>query len=444
MSAPTLVVGLGVTGRAVTRALTRRGIDVVVVDDRPSDEVRRFVDDAGLVLHDSSDAVAVARLVASADTVVPAPGLPDHHPVMREARTVGARIRSEFDLAADWDDRPVVAVTGTDGKTTVTTIVADMLETSGRRVGLAGNNDVPLVEAIDDPHTDLFVVEASSFRLGHSERFAPTVATWLNFAPDHLEVHENLAAYEAAKASILAHQSPTDTAVLNADDPVVSAHGGRAHRLTFSTSAGATDGYRIVDDTLVTDTGEPIIAVGSLGRRLPHDVANALAASATARAAGADLDAIATTLARFSGLPHRVQLIGEHDGIRFVDDSKATVPHAALAAIRCFDSVVLIAGGRNKGLDLSDMASPVEHLRAAVVLGEAATDLRSAFDARGIPVEVAESMADAVQRSRRIAREGDTVLLSPGCASHDMYADYAARGDDFAREVARSAGAVTT
>ncbi|MGY6500215.1 MAG: UDP-N-acetylmuramoyl-L-alanine--D-glutamate ligase [Acidimicrobiales bacterium] len=444
MSGPVLIVGLGLTGRAVTRALVARGHDVVVVDDRPSDAVRDFVDEHGLTLHVAPDADEVARLVSAARLIVPAPGLPDHHPIVRRARATDAPICSEFDLAAEWDDRPIVAVTGTDGKTTVTTMVANALERSGRRVALAGNNDVPLVEAIDNPSTEVFVVEASSFRLGHSARFAPAVATWLNFAPDHLEVHADLAAYEAAKASILTHQSADDVAVVNADDPVVSSHSGPGRRVTFSTRPGATTGYRVVDGALVADDDEPIIDVAGLGRSLPHDVANALAAAATARAAGADIAAIADMLGAFAGLPHRVQVVAEHDGVRFVDDSKATVPHASVAAIACFDSVVLIAGGRNKGLDLSEMAGPADRLRAVVTLGEAADDLVAAFAPTGVEVRRATSMAEAVGTARAIARPGDTVLLSPGCASFDMYAGYAERGDDFAREVARTTKVVSS
>jgi UDP-N-acetylmuramoylalanine--D-glutamate ligase len=431
---PVLVVGLGITGRAVCQALLDRGHEVIAVDDRPSDLVRAFVADRGVDLVEAPDQATIERLVAGSDRVIPTPGLPDHHLSLRAARALGARIQSEFDLAAMWDQRPIVAVTGTDGKTTVTTMVARILEAAGIRTALAGNNETPLVAAIADPVPDVFVVEASSFRIGHSERFAPLVATWLNFAPDHLDVHASLDAYEAAKASIFDHQPPDGVAITNADDPVVARHRGRgrARPLTFGAIGGD---YCVRGDVLVTDAGEPIMATDELARGGPHDIDNALAAAATAISAGADLTAVRSVLSSFEGLPHRVQLIAEHAGVRYVDDSKATVPHAVLAAVRSFPRVVLIAGGRNKGLDLTPLATAADHVVAVVAIGEAAGAVREVFAPTGIPVSGASSMDEAVRAATRHAVPGDTVLLSPGCASHDWYTNFAERGDDFCRAV---------
>ena len=432
MGAPLLVVGLGVTGEAVVRALVARGHDVVVVEDRPTEQKQRVAAELGVDLVAAPDAAALDGLVAAAEAVLPSPGVADAHPVFAAARSAGVPVRSEFDLAAAWDDRPLVAITGTNGKTTVTTLVTEMLEHSGRRAVAAGNTDVPLVSAIDDPATDVFVVEASSFRLGHTERFAPAVATWLNFAPDHLDVHASLAVYEAAKARIWADQGPDDLAVANADDPVVAAHRGPARRVTFTTRGDA--GYHVADGALVTGDGTELVAVDALWRAFPHDVANALAASATALGAGATLDGVRATLTGFAGMHHRVELVGEQGGVRFYDDSKATVPHAVAAALAAFDSVVLIAGGRNKGIDLSPLAADVDRVRAVVAIGDAASDVEAAFAGRR-PVETATSMDDAVRRAAALARPGDAVLLSPGCASFDWYSSYGERGDDFARAV---------
>ncbi|QGG95548.1 UDP-N-acetylmuramoyl-L-alanine--D-glutamate ligase [Actinomarinicola tropica] len=427
-----LVVGLGITGRAVAAALRHRGEDVVAIEDRPTDAVRDAADELGVTLVPAPDPSDVRDLVARADRLLPSPGVPDRHPAMVVARSLGTPIRSELDLAGEWDDRPRIAVTGTNGKTTVTTLVTDMLTASGRRAVAAGNTDVPLVEAIDDPSIDVFVVEASSFRIAHSHRFAPAVATWLNFAPDHLDVHASLEAYEAAKAQLLRDQSADDVAVLNADDPVVMAHAGPARRVTFSPTQGD---YRVVDGWLVADDGERIVAVDELPRRQPHDIANALAAAATARAAGASTAAVADVLRAFTGLPHRVAPVGELDGVRYVDDSKATVPQAAVAAISGFDAVVLIAGGKGKGLDPSPLASLPERLRAVVAIGESAPALEALFRGAGVAVTTASSMAEAVAAARAAARPGDVVLLSPGGASQDWYANYGERGDDFARLV---------
>ena len=345
----------------------------------------------------------------------------------------------EFDLAQAWDDRPIVAITGTNGKTTVTTLVVDMLVASGRNAVEAGNTDVPLVNAVDDPAVEVFVVEASSFRLDHSSTFRPAVGTWLNFDPDHLDVHATLVAYEAAKASLWANLGPDDLAVANAEDPVVMRNvPAGAAVTTFGVAKGDN---RVVGDTLVVG-GQPLIATHELARRLPHDLSNALAAATTALAGGATRDGVATALAQFNGLPHRVELVARHGEIAWFDDSKATTPHAVVAAVGGFDSVVLIAGGRNKGIDLGPLGDLAPRVRAVVAIGEAADAVAEAFAGRR-PVESAASMADAVDTAARLARPGDTVLLSPGCASYDWYRNYGERGDDFARLVRDLVGAST-
>jgi UDP-N-acetylmuramoylalanine--D-glutamate ligase len=426
-----LVVGLGVTGRAVGRALVRRGAIVHAVEDRPQDAHRRYADEVGVTLTEAPDEAALRALLGEVELLLPSPGVPDRHPVFALAAAAGVPIRSEFDLAAEWDDRPVVAVTGTNGKTTVTHLTADMLRRDGRVVAEAGNVATPLVEAIDDPAVEVFVVEASSFRLGHTAHWAPEVAAWLNFAPDHLDVHADLAHYEAAKARIWADQGSDDVAVVNADDPVVAAHRGRARRRTFGfsgeESATVRDGRLVVDD-------HPLIAVADLRRGLHHDQANALAAALMAGAVGAGDDAVTAALISFDGLPHRVQLVGERGGVGWYDDSKATTPHATRAAVEAFASVVLIAGGRNKGIDLRDLLGAEDTVRAVVAIGEAADDVVGAVGGR-VAVERAGSMAEAVAVADALAHPGDVVVLSPGCASFDWYSSYAERGDDFARLV---------
>ena len=431
-----LVLGFGVTGQAVARALTDHGHSVVVVDDHPSPAARTAAELAAVELIDSPSRAQLEDLVGSVDALVPSPGIPDRHPAFSAAAERGVSVLSEFDLAAAWDRRPLLAVTGTDGKTTVTTMVTDMLVASGRRALAVGNTDIPLVTAIERPDLDVFVVEASSFRLGHTGRFRPTVATWLNFAPDHLDVHASLDRYRSAKARIWADLEPGPgggVAVANADDPVVMAEVRPDVRtVTFALAAAA--GYHRQGDELVTDDGQALVAVDELPRALPHDLANALAASATALEGGADLDGVRATLRTFRGLPHRVSRVGGADGVEWFDDSKATVPHAVVAAVTGFDSVVLIAGGRNKGVDLAPLAAVADHLRAVVAIGEAAGEVAAVFAGRR-PVVTAGSMAEAVGVAAGLARPGDAVILSPGCASFDWYTSYGERGDDFASEV---------
>ncbi len=429
LSAP-LVVGFGVTGQAVTRALIAHGVTPTVIDDQPSDAAVTAAAAVGVELISGPSPEQVQALVASCSVLLPTPGLPDHHVAVASARLGGRAIRSEFDLARLWDDRPIVAITGTNGKTTVTMLVTEALERSGIHALAVGNTDLPLVEALVDETVRVFVVEASSFRLGHTGCFTPAVATWLNLAPDHLDSHGSAEAYETAKAALWRDLGLDSIAIANIDDPTVMRHLPIANTSTFGLEAGE---WHISNGHLVGPLGA-VVAVADLQRRQPHDLANAAAIAATASAAGATLEAIAATLIAFVGLEHRVQRVGEWDGVAWYNDSKATVPHATLAAVGGFESVVLIAGGRNKGLDLSGLRSAVPPVRAVVATGDAADEIVAAFDGL-VEVRRAASMADAVDAAAELALSGDAVVLSPSCTSYDWYANYGERGHDFMRLV---------
>lgn len=435
-----IVVGLGVTGLAVAGALLAHGVAVVAIDDRLTPALRTRAAERGIELLEAADPATLQAMLGETDAVFPSPGVPESHPVFRLADAAGVPVRSEFDLAAVLDDRPCLAITGTDGKTTVTTMVTAMLEASGIRAMSAGNVDVPLVLAIADPAVDLFVVEASSFRLARASAFRPRVATWLNMADDHQDVHASRAGYREAKARIWRNLTPNDLAVANADDAVVMSHTRRVPQLqTFGLGRAADADWYVEKGRLRGPADLDLIGIEELRRAFPHDIANALAAAATASGGGAEAEAIRETLRSFRSLPHRVELVGEADGVRFFDDSKATAPHATLAAISGFRSAVLIAGGRNKGLDLSELVAAAPHTRAVVAIGEAASEVADAF-AGHRPVVVAASMDEAVRVARRLAEPGDVVLLSPACASFDWYASYGQRGDDFQRAVRAELG----
>ena len=440
-----LVYGLAVTGAATVRALHRRGVEVRVVDDSGDRRRQDLATDLGVELVVAPDADALDRLVAAADVVVPAPGVPESHPLFAAAAAAGRPVVGELELAYGWEQerpdgpRPMLAITGTDGKTTTTFLAVEMLRAGGRRAVAAGNTDVPLVEAVDDADADVFVVECASFRLASTERFRAEAAAWLNLAEDHLNWHTSMASYEAAKARIFDQQRPTDVAVGFAGDPVVMAHlrAAPGRRRTF----GLTDAdYRVegsgAHQQLVGPDG-PFADVAGMPRSLPHDLTNALAAAALVLETGlAGPPAVAAALAGFAAPPHRIELVGDAGGVRWYNDSKATTPHAASTAIRGFDHVVLIAGGLNKGLDLGPMAAEAARVRGVVAIGQAADDVAAAFAGR-VPVTTADSMADAVERAGDLATPGDVVLLSPGCASFDWYPEggYPARGDDFRRLV---------
>ena len=416
----TLVVGLGVTGEAVALRTLCDG-PVHVIEDRPDapgvSERATRLEALGVHVVGAPSAEELARLVAGATVVVPSPGVPEAHPVYGLAAAAGVPVLSEIELAAGAARArglPLVAVTGTNGKTTVTTLVAEMLRTAGRRAVAAGNIGRPLIDAVHDP-VDVVVAEVSSFQLRFTERFRPRVAVFLNAAHDHLDWHPDFDAYVAAKARIFANQAGDDLLVYNRDDPAVTA--------AARTAPARTIGFGLDQ--------APLVPPGEMPRHAPHDVANALAASAAALDLGAPAEAVAVVLRTFAGLPHRTTPVGQTRGVTFVDDSKATNPHAALAAISGYESVVLVAGGRNKGLDLSVLAGAAGRMRAVVAIGEAAGEVAAAFEGL-VPVAKAGSMAEAVRTAAGLARPGDTVLLSPACASFDWYPGYAARGDDFA------------
>lgn len=431
-------MGLAVTGRAVARALLARGWDVVAADDRPGPDSRRAAAELGVTLVEAPSADRLAGLAAGAEVVVVSPGVPAAHPVF--SLPPGPEVVSEIELAARWSTVPMVAVTGTNGKTTVVTLAARMLAESGVKAVAAGNIGLPLIEAVDSlpAGEGVLVVEVSSFQLALTTSFRPAVATWLNLAEDHLDWHPSLEHYAAAKARIWRNQGPEDTAVVNADDEAVmgaATSGPSAPRSRLVTFGRGGD-YTCREGTLVTPGGASIAAVAELPRALPHDVSNSLAAVASVVPVGATPAGCRRALLDFEGLPHRVALVRESGGVRFYDDSKATTPASVLAALSGFDSVVLIAGGRNKGLDLGALRSGAPHIRAVVAIGEAAGEVADVF-AGTRPVRRAASMQQAVELAAAEARPGDAVLLSPGCASFDWYRSYAERGDDFAGVVRR-------
>jgi UDP-N-acetylmuramoylalanine--D-glutamate ligase len=435
-----LVIGLAQTGVAVARRLRAEGWDVDVLADAPAaspayTERAGALQRAGARLVERPSHDVVADLVRSADLVVPSPLVRPHHPALAVAHAAGVAVRSEIDLASDRAQAPIVAVTGTNGKTTVTELTTTMLVESGVGAVAAGNIGRPLLEAIDDD-ADVLVAEVSSFQLEQSSTFHPRVAVLLAITPDHLDWHGGYDAYVAAKARITARQSGDDVLVYDADDVDASTIGkaSQATKIAVSADAERSDAFRVVAGALVRPDGRELARVSTLPRALPHDLTNSLASAAAALAVGATDDGVRAALARYQTLPHRVALVGEARGVRWYDDSKATNPDATLRAVSSFESVVLLAGGRNKGLDLSVLAREAPRVRVVVAFGESGGEVEAAFAGKATVVR-AESMHAAVAAAAELARPGDVVLLSPACASFDAYTSYAARGDDFAAEV---------
>ncbi len=427
------VGGLGITGRAVTEALTARGYEVVAFDDNP-DAVAAIAEQLEVELLDSTSDEQIREGIREATSLLPSPGMFPDHRLSLLAKEADVPSLSELDLGASFDDRPLVAVTGTNGKTTVTELTTRMLNEAQIKAAAVGNTEVPLVRAIDDPAKyEVFVVEASSFSLQRTQLFRPTAAAWLNLAPDHLDWHGSFHSYALAKSKIWANQEETDFAVAPYADERVDPWlaGVTAQLVTFGLGAGDV---HCTESELIAH-GERVIAIKDMSLARPHDKLNACAAVALALAMGVSPYFIAEVLSSFEGLEHRMENVSGFGPIRFFNDSKATTPHATIAALNGFDNAVLIVGGRNKGLDLSALLEVVPALKGVVVIGESGSTLVDLFG-QTVPSAMAYSMKDAVEKAVRFAEPSAAdVVLSPACASFDWYANYIERGNDFKKVV---------
>jgi UDP-N-acetylmuramoylalanine--D-glutamate ligase len=376
--------------------------------------------------------------------------------VIRAGIERGIPVWSEVELAWRFARVPVLAVTGTNGKTTTTTLLAALLQAGGHDAVAAGNIGYPMVDAVAGSH-DVIVCEVSSFQLAFSETFRPAIALVLNVADDHYDWHHGYDDYLSAKARITRAQEPEDLVIAGSSDPgALSIAAGAPSRPAaygqgdLASVRAAASGIGRPLAAVAGVEGATVVAEGSAGRRSiveiakirlvgPHNLENVLAASLAALEWGVDPAVIGSAVAAFDPLAHRSTLIGEIDGVRYVDDSKATNPHATLSALRGLERVVLIAGGRAKGLDLSGLAGEAGRLVGVVAMGEATAELEALFAGR-VRFATAAWVEEAVETAAAWAVPGDTVLLSPACASLDQYASYAERGDRFAAAVRRLAG----
>jgi UDP-N-acetylmuramoylalanine--D-glutamate ligase len=453
-----LILGLGkVTGAAVADALLSEGIDVRIHESFPSDAHSAIA--AGLtgrgaeVSFGELEQGAIEELVDWADLIVPSPGVPPANPLLAGALGRGRRVISEVELGYGYVRGPVLAVTGTNGKTTTTSLLASVLEHAGVPAVAAGNIGHPFVEAARTvPSQTALVCEVSSFQLAFIESFRAQIAIVLNVGDDHYDWHAGYEDYVAAKARITENQRPDDALIIRAGEPgcLAIAAGSAAETMGFgidtpeevraSLQLGLGRGVEtvagLVDDGIVIDSSGSegaLIKLEDIRLEGLHNVENVMAATLAAMRFGVALQVAAEAVSRFSSLPHRTELVREKDGVRYVDDSKATNPHATLRAMTGLENVVLIAGGRAKGLDLSVLEQVTPALAGVVVMGEAAGELRRIF--AGVPLEVAGDIEVAVQAAASMAAPGATVLLSPACSSLDQYSSYAERGDRFRRAV---------
>ena len=376
------------------------------------------------------------------------PGVPPELAELQDARAAGVPVIGELELAWRWLKGRVIAITGTKGKSTTTTLVGRMLEASGKQVLVGGNIGVPLSAHVDRSTPDtLHVVEASSFQLEATDTFHPWIAALLNLSADHLDRHPDLAAYARAKGRIFANQAADDWAVVDADQPAASISPRRAGpgpAALLGDPRARPTASRPRDGVVWQRTSEgdvPLVPLAAIELHGRHMRSNVVAASAISRLAGASAEGMTRALHGFSGLEHVMEPVAEVGGVRFVNDSKATNVDAAARSIESFAGVVAIVGGNYKGGDFEDLAGPLAaHGRAVVAIGEARPMVKAALEAT-VPVEEAADMADAVRRAYALAGPDGVVLLAPACSSFDMFADYAARGRAFKEEVSEAGAA---
>jgi UDP-N-acetylmuramoylalanine--D-glutamate ligase len=434
-----LVVGLGVSGYSTSLALVRQGARVRATDSSDSPEVlKRAAELRSLGVEVETGGHDLNRV--EADIAVISPGIPPSAPILRSLAEKGVKVVSEIELAYQLARCDFLAVTGTNGKTTTTSLLAAMLAESGVSTAAAGNIGWPLIDAIGSiEEGGAIAVEVSSFQLATIDRFRPKVAVLLNIAEDHMDWHGSIPAYADAKARIAMNQKADDVFVYNLDDQPAAeiARSVPARKVGFSAlrapeeslGGGVSDGFLVWRKTKIL----PIEDVPLPGRAGLEDT---VAAATAALEYGIDHAACARAIRGFSPLAHRLEVVAVANGVTYIDDSKATNPHATLAAVEGLSDVVLIAGGRSKGIDLRILKATVPPVVAVVAMGEAQDEIEEVFSS-AVPTERATSMDEAVTKASGLVVAGGSVLLSPACASLDMYESYAARGEAFAGAVAK-------
>ena len=428
-----VVVGYGVSGRAAAEVLLAEGALVRATEARPA-EALAIPEGAPAPADDRFELLAGGHRPEhfdGASLVVVSPGVTRASPVMEWARERALPVWSELELGARLCRVPYVGVTGTNGKTTTTEMVAAMMRAAGVVARACGNVGYPFSLAAREEGLDALAVEASSFQLAFQESFHPEVSVLLNVAPDHLDWHGTLEAYAAAKAMIYAHQGAGDIHIGNRDDPTAAGISEQAPCETrwFRWGSPGEGDVGVVDGRVVAGDGTLLGKPLGSGRAF---LSNTAAAAAAASAFGVPQQAMRDTIGSFAPLPHRGAVVAKAGSVRFVDDSKATNPHAALAALESLTDAVLIAGGQAKGVDLSPLASAAPKLAAVVAIGESAPALVRIFEGSSVPVTVAATMEEAVESAFGLAPPRGTVILAPACASQDMFRDYRERGDRFA------------
>jgi UDP-N-acetylmuramoylalanine--D-glutamate ligase len=436
------VLGLGITGKAAVRYCQACGARVIVSDSRPASrlqsEAGQFLGETAVEYEAGAHSV---EFLAQADLVIASPGIPYDHSVIQALVAQGIPVVGELAVAASQIDVPLVAITGTNGKTTVTSLIGEIIERSGKNVFVGGNIGTPLFEYLCGKRSaEVMVLEVSSFQLQMAGEFAPDVAVLLNITPDHIDWHGGLEGYARAKMNIFRNLSADDSAILCKDDAGSMQYAADIHgeMLTFGRSEDTT--ARIEHLKVSVQHEGALLEFDLTGTAMGNHIGagNAAAAILATLALGVDPEVIRNGLREFQPAPHRLQLVGDCEGVRYVDDSKATNTGAVIAALQQLEGkALLIAGGKDKGEDYRLLRESVQKkTKAVIVIGEAAGKIAAALDGCTV-ITPASSMDEAVTLATRLAQPGDTVLLSPACASFDMFTSYGHRGDVFAMAAKR-------
>jgi UDP-N-acetylmuramoylalanine--D-glutamate ligase len=440
---PYLVVGLARSGVAAAIALRSLGAEVVGVDSGPvSDGRRAEIEGAGVPVHAGTPGT---ELLTGVETVIKSPGVPAEAPVIAAAREAGVGVLGEFELGWRLVPNETIVVTGSNGKTTTVELIGHLHRTAGLPVVVAGNVGTALTSLFGSglPEAAIVVAEVSSFQLEDTLRLAPDAGVLLNLAEDHLDRHGTFDAYKAAKLEVFARQPPGTIAVAPVD--LAADVGGQGERVLFAGEAArAAAGEpgreaRLVDrDGAIWWDDERLVAHDEIRLRGAHNRENAMAAAAVVLARGMARDAVREGLATFAGVAHRLEEVASHDGVLFVNDSKATNVASAIAGIESFDGGLhLILGGSRKAGGYAGLAGPVAaRARAVYLIGETGPEIGAALAGAGVPLHDSGDLETAVAAARAAARPGEVVLLSPACASFDQYPDYEARGEHFRALVA--------
>ena len=437
-----LIIGAARSGVASAEYLLSIGKEIVI-----SDMNTKLAEDVETQLGHASVSYVWGKqpdvAALQPELIVMSPGVPLSIPPVVKARELGIPVISEPELAFRYSDVPFVAITGTNGKTTTTTLTAFLLEKEGRKVVAGGNIGLPLISQCPKMSAnDIVVAEMSSFQLESVDSFCPKVAVVMNLTPDHLDRHKTMEAYAAAKANIFKNQGPEEYLLLNKDDAIVAAMaaGAKSHVYYFSQQEILDEGIWLEDGNLVyrlDKNGAPqvLIPAAEIGIVGSHNWQNAMAASLAALLMGQQPEIIAERLRAFKGVAHRMEPVATIDGVLYVNDSKGTNPDSTEKALGSYGErpIVLIAGGRNKGSDMAVLVPLMRaHCRGVVLVGEATGDFIDAFERTNYTDYVcADSFEDAVAKAREMAQSGDVVLLSPACASWDMFDNFEQRGDLF-------------